>query len=284
MTAITVTLLGTGSPLPDPSRAGPSTLVKAGNTYLLIDCGRGVAMRLVGAGVPVPFIGTVLITHLHSDHITDLNDIMTTRWIMSPEATPLIVYGPPGTQHVVNSLMEMLRLDHHYRTEHHEDLRNEPGLRVEVTEVSPGDSFAVNDVLVSVHKTDHRPVAPTVGYRIEYGGASVAIAGDTVPCPELDVMCHRTDIYVQSVIRPELVTQVAQMFPALGGRFTDILDYHSSVEQAAQTAARAGVRKLVLTHYVPAMQPGSEQEWTALAAAHFTGEIIVGPDLTAVDC
>lgn len=284
MTAITVTLLGTGSPLPDPTRAGPSTLVKAGNTYLLIDCGRGVAMRLVGAGVAVPFIGTVLITHLHSDHITDLNDIMTTRWIMSPEATPLIVYGPPGTQHVVDSLMEMLRLDHHYRTEHHEDLRNGPGLEVEVTEISPGDSFAVNDVLISVHKTDHRPVAPTVGYRIEYGGSSVAIAGDTVPCPELDVMCHHSDIYVQSVIRSELVTQIAQMFPALGGRFTDILDYHSSVEQAAQTAARAGVRKLVLTHYVPAMQPGSEHEWRALAAAHFTGEIIVGPDLTAVDC
>lgn len=284
MTAITVTLLGTGSPLPDPTRAGPSTLVKAGNTYLLIDCGRGVAMRLVGAGVPVPFIGTVLITHLHSDHITDLNDIMTTRWIMSPAATPLNVYGPPGTQHVVDSLMEMLRLDHHYRTEHHEDLRRGPGLQVQVTEVSPGDSFIINDVLISVHKTDHRPVAPTVGYRIEYAGSSVAIAGDTVPCAELDVMCHGTDIYVQTVIRPELVAQVAQMFPALGGRFTDILDYHSSVEQAAQTATRAGIKKLVMTHYVPAMQPGSEHEWIAIAAEHFAGEIIVGPDLTSIDC
>lgn len=284
MTAITVTLLGTGSPLPDPTRAGPSTLVRAGNTYLLIDCGRGVAMRLVGAGVPVPFIGTVLITHLHSDHITDLNDIMTTRWIMSPAATPLNVYGPPGTQHVVDSLMEMLRLDHHYRTEHHEDLRRGPGLQVQVTEVSPGDSFTISDVLISVHKTDHRPVAPTVGYRIEYAGSSVAIAGDTVPCTELDAMCRGADVYVQSVIRPELVAQVAQMFPALGGRFTDILDYHSSVEQAAQTAARAGIKKLVMTHYVPAMQSGSEHEWTAIAAEHFAGEIIVGSDLTSIDC
>lgn len=284
MTAITVTLLGTGSPLPDPTRAGPSTLVKAGNTYLLIDCGRGVAMRLVGAGVPVPFVGTILITHLHSDHITDLNDIMTTRWIMSPAATPLSVYGPPGTQHVVDSLMEMLRLDHHYRTEHHQDLRNGPGLQVQVTEVNSGDSFTLNEVLISVHKTDHRPVAPTVGYRIEYGGSSVAMAGDTVPCPELDVMCAKADIYVQSVIRPELVRQVAQVFPALGGRFTDILDYHSSVEQAAQTATRAGVKKLVMTHYVPAMQPGAEQEWIDIAAAHFSGEIIVGDDLTAIDC
>ncbi len=284
MTSITVTLLGTGSPLPDPNRAGPSTLVKAGNTYLLVDCGRGVAMRLMGAGVPVPFIGTVLITHLHSDHITDLNDIMTTRWIMSPAATPLNVYGPPGTQHVVDSLMEMLRLDHLYRTDHHEDLRKGPGLQVNVTEVSPGDSFIIDDVMISVHKTDHRPVAPTVGYRIEHGGSSVAIAGDTVPCAELDEMCLGADIYVQTVIRPELVAQVAQLFPALGSRFTDILDYHSSVEQAAQTATRAGVKTLVMTHYVPAMQPGSEPEWIAIAAAHFAGTIIAGPDLTAIDC
>lgn len=284
MTAMTVTLLGTGSPLPDPTRAGPSTLVRAGNTYMLIDCGRGVAMRLVGAGVPVPFVGTVLITHLHSDHITDLSDIMTTRWIMSPTASVLNVYGPPGTQHVVDSLMEMLRLDHHYRTEHHQDLRNGPGLQVQVTEVVPGDSLSIEDVLISVHKTDHRPVAPTVGYRIEHDGSSVAIAGDTVPCAELDVMCRNVDIYVQTVIRPELVAQIAEMFPALGGRFTDILDYHSTVEQAAQTATRAGARKLVMTHYVPAMQPGSEMEWTAIAAAHFSGEIIVGPDLTSIDC
>lgn len=284
MTAITVTLLGTGSPLPDPTRAGPSTLVKAGNTYMLVDCGRGVAMRLVGAGVPVPFIGNVLITHLHSDHITDLNDIMTTRWIMSPTAMPLNVYGPPGTQHVVDSLMEMLGLDQQYRNEHHQDLREGPGLQVMVKEVIPGDSFDIDGVLISVHKTDHRPVAPTVGYRIGYEGSAVALAGDTVPCAELDALCNGVDIYVQTVIRPDLVTQIATMFPAIGGRFTDILDYHSTVEQAAQTATRAGVKKLVMTHYVPAMQPGSEHEWIAIAAAHFDGEIIAGPDLTVIDC
>ncbi len=284
MTAITVTLLGTGSPIPDPNRAGPSTLVKAGDTFVLVDCGRGVAMRLVGAGVPVPFISTVLITHLHSDHITDLNDIMTTRWIMSPLATPLNVYGPPGTQHVVDNLMEMLVLDQKYRTDHHKDLRDGPGLQVQVREVVPGDAFDIDGVKISVYKTDHRPVAPTVGYRIEYGGSSVALGGDTVPCAELDVMCKGVDIYVQTVIRQDLITQIATMFPAIGGRFSDVLDYHSTVEQAAQTATRAGVKKLVMTHYVPAMQPGSEHEWIAIAAAHFAGEIIAGPDLTAVDC
>ena len=66
-------------------------------------------------------------------------------------------------------------------------------------------------------------------------------------------------------------------------RFQDILDYHSTVEQAAQTAARAGVGTLLLTHYVPPLQPGQEDGWRALAAAHFGGTIVLGEDLTAVD-
>ncbi|NQW33052.1 MAG: MBL fold metallo-hydrolase, partial [Acidimicrobiaceae bacterium] len=78
-----VTLTGTGSPIPDPHRAGPSTLVQCSGQNILIDCGRGVAMRLAAAGVPVPFLSAILVTHLHSDHITDLNDIVTTRWILT---------------------------------------------------------------------------------------------------------------------------------------------------------------------------------------------------------
>ena len=66
-----LTLLGTGSPLPDPNRAGPSTLVQAGDANLLVDTGRGVLMRLVGAGLLPPQLSAVLLTHLHSDHITE---------------------------------------------------------------------------------------------------------------------------------------------------------------------------------------------------------------------
>ncbi|MFM8907561.1 MAG: MBL fold metallo-hydrolase, partial [Actinomycetota bacterium] len=80
-----VTLLGTGSPIPDPNRAGPSTLVQAAGQHIVVDCGRGCVMRLTGAGVFPPFLSAVLLTHLHSDHISDLNDIVTSRWIMSPQ-------------------------------------------------------------------------------------------------------------------------------------------------------------------------------------------------------
>lgn len=277
-----VTLLGTGSPLPSPTCAGPSTLVQAGGGNIVVDAGRAVVMRLMAAGCPPPFLSAVLLTHLHSDHITDLNDILTTRWISLPAATPLPVYGPPGTRRVVDALLEMLGLDESYRLAHHDDLRAGEGLAASVTEVGPGDTFALGEVSISVHATDHRPVAPTVGYRFEHGGVTAALAGDTVPCTGLDEMCHGADIYVQTVLREDLVRKFAALIPT-SQRFLDVLDYHSTVEQAARTAARAGVGTLVLTHFVPALQPGQEEEWRALAAEHFAGEIVVGPDLTVVE-
>ena len=161
-----VILTGTGSPIPDANRAGPSTLVQCAGQNILIDCGRGVAMRLVAAGVPAPFLSAILVTHLHSDHITDLNDLVTTRWILSPEATPTVIYGPLGTKKVVDGMMAMLTPDQKYRHDHHADLRSGPGLQVVVHEVVPGDEFKIGDVRVIVGRTDHRPVTPTIGFRI----------------------------------------------------------------------------------------------------------------------
>lgn len=273
--SVEVTLLGTGGPIPDPDRAGPSTLVRAGSgAALLVDCGRGVVMRLAATGVLPVRLSGVLLTHLHSDHITDLNDVVTTHWVMTFQPTPLRIYGPPGTQRVVDAILEMLAPDVGYRKAHHADLPYPPD--VVVAEVRPGDEFEVGGARVSVHETDHRPVAPTVGYRVEHDGAVAALAGDGVPCPGLDAMCAGADVYVQTVIREDLVRAVPVE------RLQDICDYHSTVEQAARTAAGAGVRTLVLTHFVPAIVPGDEESWRALAADHFDGEVVVGGDLTVV--
>ncbi len=272
---LSVTLLGTGSPIPDPNRAGPSTLVRAGGDLLLVDAGRGCILRLAAAGVLPPMLGAVLLTHLHSDHLTDLNDVVTTHWVMSPEPMPLRIVGPPGTARVVDAVRSMLALDERYRLDHHDDLHAGPDLQV--TEVEPGDELTVGGTTVSVHATDHRPVEPTVGYRIVHDGRVAALAGDTVPCDGLDALCAGADLYVQTVIREDLVRLVPSE------RLQDILDYHSTVADAGRTAARAGVAKLVLTHYVPPLQPGQEDEWRALAAEHFDGEVHLGDDLLTVE-
>ncbi len=119
---IDVTLLGTGSPLPSPDRAGPATLVRAGGQTFLFDTGRGVSLRLAAAGVVAPMLTSVLLTHLHSDHITDLNDMVTSRWVMSPAPNPLPIFGPVGTAEVVDAIMAMLAPDISYRIAHHDDM------------------------------------------------------------------------------------------------------------------------------------------------------------------
>ena len=125
-----ITLLGTGSPMPAPDRAGPSTLVTAGDEHLLVDAGRGVLMRLAACGIGAPDLTAVLLTHLHSDHLTDLNDVITTRWVMTFEPTPLTIVGPEGTHDTVDRILESLDLDIGYRIAHHADLSYRPDVSV----------------------------------------------------------------------------------------------------------------------------------------------------------
>lgn len=238
-------------------------------------------MRLAAAGIPTPaLLHGCFITHLHSDHVTDFNDVLTTRWVTSPMPNPLSVVGPPGVDRLVARTLIMLEDDIAYRVAHHEDLHGHPD--AEVTEVLEGAvrlaALDAAGVVVTAAPTDHRPVAPTVGYRVEAEGASIVIAGDTVPCDGLRSLLVDADVYVQTVIREDLVRSVPMQ------RFQDICDYHSTVEQAARLAEEAGVKHLVLTHPVPAPQPGTEPEWIALASAHFGGTVTLAEDLTAIDC
>ena len=270
-----VIILGSGSPLPDPQRAGPSTLVRTSAGDFLFDCGRGVLMRAAGAGSGAGAFRAVLVTHLHSDHITDLNDLYTSRWITSFQPNPLPVYGPPGTAALLGAIHSMLEPDVGYRLAHHDDLQWPPSAAV--TEVESGLVFEEGTVRITAAPTEHAPVRPTVGYRIDDAGQSVVVAGDTVPCAGLDRLSAGAGVLVHTVVRPDLIEQFG--LP----RLTDVLDYHSSVVQAAQTASRNGVGMLLLTHLVPPPPPGTEQEWLDQAGAHFGGPVILANDLLTVD-
>ncbi|OBG38596.1 ribonuclease Z [Mycobacterium sp. E3198] len=274
---IEITLLGTGSPIPDPNRAGPSTLVRAGGQVFLIDCGRGVLQRAAAVGVGAAGLSALLLTHLHSDHIGDLGDLLITRWIttFSPDPAPLPIIGPPGTAETVEATLKAFGHDIGYRIAHHADLNDPPA--VEVHEYTDGPAWDRAGVSIRVAPTDHRPVTPTIGFRIDSDGASVVLAGDTVPCAGLDELARGADALVHTVIRKDIVANIPQQ------RLQDICDYHSSVQEAAATAARAGVGTLVMTHYVPALVPGQEEQWRALAAAEFGGRVELGDDLLRVE-
>ena len=121
----------------------------------------------------------------------------------------------------------------------------------------------------------HAPVRPTIGFRLEHEGAA-ALVGDTTPCDGVDQLAAGADVYVQTVLRRDIV----ELLP--GEMAQDILEYHSGVVEAAQTAARVGAKRLALTHMVPAPTPDQYPEWIARATAHFDGEVVIGDDLTTI--
>ncbi len=269
-----VTLLGTGSPIPNPDRAGPATLIQTANEHILFDCGRGVVMRLAEAGVFPMMLSGVVLTHLHSDHVCDLNDIITTHWVMSQKPTTLRIIGPRGTRAFVDATLAAMATDIGYRIGHHADLNDAP--QIEVIELAARSELQLGETTIVVGATDHRPVEPSLAYRIVEGDQSVVVAGDGVPCKTLDELVFGASVYIQTVIREDLVRQIPNV------RLQDILDYHSSVEQASDTAERANVKVLVFTHMVPPPAPGSEDEWRSLASS-FTGVLVLAKDLTSID-
>ncbi len=279
---IDVTLLGTGSPIPDPHRAGPSTLVQAGDENYLVDAGRGVLMRLAGAGCAPTMLTAVLLTHLHSDHITDLNDVITSSWALNMDnPKPLRIVGPEGTKETVARILHFLDLDIGYRLAHHDDLNEPP--QVEVTEITKGSLDLSTAMNISTAPTDHRPVDPTIAFRFDYQESSVVVAGDTVPCTDLDQLCNGAKALVHTAIRKDIIETLPLQ------RAKDILNYHSSVEEAAETAQRAGMEMLILTHYVPGIPPAENefhelvvQQWRDRAAENFSGKVEIGDDLLKI--
>lgn len=203
--------------------------------------------------------------------------MLITRWIttFAPDAAPLPIIGPPGTADVVAATLKAFGPDIGYRIAHHADLTAPPP--VEVAEHTEGPVWDRDGVTIRVAPTDHRPVTPTIGFRIESGGASVVLAGDTVPCEGLDQLASGADALVHTVIRKEIIGRLPLQ------RMKDVCEYHSSVQQAAATAQRAGVHTLVMTHYVPTIAPGEEDQWRALAATEFGGRIELGDDLHRVE-
>ena len=177
-----VTLLGTGVPIPSPDRFGPATLIEAGDQKLLIDAGRGAAIRLYQLGVPMGRIDALLLTHYHSDHTSGIPDVWLTGWLQSHFGTrtkPFRVIGPVGAKVLMENLERAYALDIKIRIAD-EKLPPE-GVAVEVEEFDrDGVVFEKSGVKVIAFEVDHGDVIkPAYGYRIEYAGRVAVISGDT---------------------------------------------------------------------------------------------------------
>jgi ribonuclease BN (tRNA processing enzyme) len=275
-------LLGTGGPRPDPGRHGPATLLQIGDDYLLFDAGRGVVLQLVRASVPLDRINPVFLTHHHYDHIGDLSDVILTSWLEGRQHT-LQVFGPPDTTSIVAAL-----LDRVYDKDIEFRAKGEPALGgwkpVETTDVMRGlvcdgrtwQVFA--EVAVHGHGLTlpdafkHRWVC--LGYRVEAEGKVIAISGDGVASAGLDRLARDADVLVQCcyLARAEITTPVLEH-----------LAKHTlaCADSVGKIAAKAGVKKLVLTHFRQ-KSVAVLREVAADVARDYDGPVVLGEDLVEV--
>lgn len=286
---LNVVLCGTGSPLPDPTRAGACTVVIAGKHMFVVDAGEGGARNIVLMGLPVGRIERLFLTHFHSDHIDGLGPMMMLRWTGASASTPLPIAGPPGVEQVVAGFDAAYKLDNGYRTGHHGPIVAPPtgAGGVAMPFALPGAGavvFAEDGVKVTAFEVDHGPVKPAVGYRFDYKGRSVVLSGDTAFSPTLVNAAKGADLLVHEALQPKFLARITAALDAHGQKNTaqitrDIINYHSTPEQAADAAKQAGVRALVLNHLVPPLPfKFAYPAFLGDAKAHYTGPITVGED------
>lgn len=271
-----VVLLGTGTPIPDPERSGPSTAIVVRGVAYLVDAGSGVVRRSVAASLrdsiaalKVSNLRYVFLTHLHSDHTLGLPDVILTPAVMHRKV-PLIVYGPPGTRTMVTKLLDAYREDIDLRV-HGLEHGDSAAYRVIVHEVKPGVVFRDSNVVVSAFRVPHGSWRHAFGYRFDAGGRSIVVSGDTGPSDAIVDACRGCDVLVHEVYSKKGYNRL----DADDRRYHS--SFHTSAIELGNLASRAKPKLLLLTHILFFGEDASEV--LAEVESRYAGKTVVGADL-----
>tara|TARA_B100001741_G_scaffold11049_1_gene8746 strand:- start:2 stop:1015 length:1014 start_codon:yes stop_codon:yes gene_type:complete len=277
---IKLTFLGTGAPRPSPKRYGPSILLEAGETKLLVDAGPGMRQRVFQAGgfELLTDIDTVLITHLHFDHTIDLPNLWLTGWLFGRKKN-MRVYGPEGTEEFMGNFEKAFDWDLRYRylTNVHVE-----GSDLITTDIEPGVFYNQNGIKITAFDVAHLPLDPeteellglegaTFGYRVDYKGRSVVFSGDTRSLPGskiieiskgVDVLIHETQIPYPGDSKEAKLANVSMIV-------------HSSPEQVAYVFNETRPRLGIYHHIIPPETTRDE----LLGMTDYDGRMEVAEDL-----
>ena len=275
VTDVRVVLLGTGTPIPQPGRSGPATAIVAWDRAYLVDIGRGALLQariasLDGIEALDPRqLRVAFLTHLHSDHITGLPDLIATPPTLGREG-PLSVYGPPGTRAMTERFVAAFVEDFAQRSSLRE---RAPATIVMASEISVGPVYEDSYVRVTAFAVEHPGWEHAYGYRFDTSERSIVVSGDTAPARAVIDACRGCDVLVHEV------------YCAVGmKRMTssqNLWDYnaraHTSARELGEIAAQARPKLLVLTHRID--YGCSREELVALVGERFDGKVVVGDDL-----
>lgn len=271
-----VTLLGTGTPGPSIERFGPSTLVEAGDETLLFDFGRGATIRLTQAGISLRRITASFLTHFHSDHVNGLADVWLTGWqpaAFGGRTTPFRIWGPAGTREMMSYLEKAHAADIRIRIA---DEKLPPsGIAIVATDIAKGVVYEQRGVRVTAFDVDHgEHIKPALGYRVDYGGRSVVLSGDTRFSTNLIKHAAGANVLVHEVM---IATeqQLATPYIAAG------MAHHTSPEQAGQVFAAVKPGLAIYSHI--ALFGNSTADLVRRTRITYTGPLEVGEDLMQVE-
>jgi ribonuclease Z len=275
--ATELVLLGTGTPVPDPSAWGPASAIVVGGRLFLVDAGAGVTRRLAAAGFPrVKEVEATFLTHLHSDHTLGYPDLVFTTWIMGRRG-PLLVFGPAGLRRMTDLVLDAWREDIDVRVK---GLERETAdwLRVDTREVDAargGTIYERDGVRVTAVRVSHGEW-PALAFRFDTPGRSITIGGDTSPSPALAGAAKGTDVLVHEVYNSARVATEAR--PG-GEHWPEYLrTMHTSDVELGRLAASVGPRLLVL-HHVLRLGGTDEEILAHIRQGGYTGPVAVGRDL-----
>ena len=266
-------LLGTaGGPTPKKTRSGPSQIIVVGDRGYVIDCGDGVARQMMIAGV-FRTLRHVFLTHHHSDHNADYGNLLLLAW-GDRLTTAVDTWGPPPLARMTRLFLDLNAADLDVR----ERDEGRPPLAplIRPHEVKAAGMVLKDDlVTVTAAVVDHPLVPLALAYRFDCPDRSIVISGDTRPSDALVRLARGADVLVHEA----LYEPAAPGAPGSALR-KHVIDSHTTAEDVGRIATKAGVKTLVLSHFVPAEDPPiTDDQWLAAARQTFAGKIVVGKDL-----
>ena len=277
MSASRLVLLGTGGgPTPKATRSAPAfALVVDGATYL-VDCGNGVARQMAKAALPFGSLRAVFLTHHHSDHNADYGNLFLLLWAGGLD-TPVDAYGPPPLERMTRQYLELNAYDIATRIADEGRPPLAPLIRAHDIDRA-GEVYRDARVRVSSALVQHPPVVPSFAFRFELADRVIVFSGDTAPCASLIELARGADVLVHEVLYEPALDAICNRLANATRLRQHLLDSHTTEKQVGIVAREAGVKCLVLSHFVPA-ESIADALWREAAAREFGGEIVLGRDL-----
>jgi ribonuclease BN (tRNA processing enzyme) len=276
-------LLGTGGGprVLSPGRAKPANLLIVNGAPYVVDCGSGVAQQFVKTGLPLNTLRGIFITHHHSDHNLDYGNLIYSAWAAGLR-TRVDAYGPPPITSMTQAFWELNKFDIETRIAD----EGRPDLRqfVSVHEFDRGGAVMQADELrVTATQVFHPPIVQAYAYRFDTPERSIVISGDTGYSPDLIKLATGADVLVHEVMHLGGVENLLKRVPNAATLRVNLVRHHTSTEGVGRVAAAAGVKTLVLTHFVPADDPSlTDEMWLEGVRRHYRGHVIMGQDLLEV--